>query len=224
MQARYASQCRRRVSGYNLNELLPENGFNIARALVGTEGTCVAVLEAKLHLIPQRRQRMLVVLGYQSVYEAGDHVPQIMQHKPVGLEGMDDNLVQYMKLKGLHPEDVQLLPDGAGWLLVEFGDDAKERADAAAVKLIEELKRCASPPSIKVFEDPWEEQNVWEVRESGHGATAHVPNMDEAHPGWEDAAVAPENVGKYLREFRELLKEFDYQCALYGHFGQGCIH
>ncbi len=191
---------------------------------MGTEGTCVAVLEAKLHLIPQRPERTLVVLGYPSVYEAGDHVPQLIQHQPVGLEGMDDNLVHYMKQKGLHPDDVQLLPEGAGWLLVEFGDDTKEQADDAANKLIEQLKQCDNPPRIKVFQDEWEEQKLWEVRESGLGATAHVPTMNEAYPGWEDAAVAPENIGKYLRQFRQLLHEFDYKCALYGHFGQGCIH
>ena len=217
-------QIPRRVSGFNLDSLLQENGFNVAQALVGTEGTCVAVLEATVKLIPSRSKRTLVVLGYPSVFEAGDHVPQIMEHKPVGLEGMDDKLVQYMKVKGLHPEDVKLLPDGSGWLLVEFGDTTKEAADAAAQRLIDEVKQFDDPPSIKLFEDDWEEQKLWEVRESGLGATAHVPTMPEAHPGWEDAAVAPKNVGKYLREFRELLDDFGYECALYGHFGQGCIH
>ena len=223
IRARYP-QIPRRVSGYNLNELLPENGFNVARALVGTEGTCVAVLEATLHLIESRPERTLVVLGYPSVYEAGDHVPQIMKHKPVGLEGIDDNLVEYMKIKGLHPADVEILPEGSGWLLVEFGDETKQKADEAAHGLIEELKQAEHPPHIKLFKDQWEAEKLWQVRESGLGATAHVPTMHEAHAGWEDAAVAPENVGKYLREFRKLLEEFDYKCALYGHFGQGCIH
>ncbi|MEZ6087822.1 MAG: FAD-binding and (Fe-S)-binding domain-containing protein [Pirellulaceae bacterium] len=214
----------RRVSGFNLDALLPEQTFNIAQALVGTEGTCVAVLEATVKLIPARSHRTLVVLGYPTVYEAGDHVTQIMRHKPVGLEGIDDRLVDYMKQKGLHPDDVDLLPDGSGWLLVEFGDESKEQANAAASGLIADLKRMDDPPSIKLFEDRWEEEKLWQVRESGLGATAHVPAMHEAHPGWEDASVAPENVGKYLREFRQLLDEFDYDCALYGHFGQGCIH
>ncbi len=217
-------QIPRRVSGYNLDALLSENGFHVAQALVGTEGTCVAVLEATVKLIPARAQRTLVVLGYPSVFEAGDHVPDIMRHQPVGLEGIDSRLVHYMKQKGLHPNDVQLLPDGSGWLLVEFGDATKEQASAAANRLVEELKQGDNPPHIKIFDDDWEAEKLWQVRESGLGATAHVPTMHEAHAGWEDAAVAPENVGKYLREFRELLNEFEYDCALYGHFGQGCIH
>lgn len=214
----------RRVSGYNLDALLDENGFDVAQALVGTEGTCVAVLEATVKLIDLRPKRTLVVLGYDSVYEAADHVPQIMQHRPVGLEGIDHKLVGYMKEKGLHPKDVELFPEGKGWLLVEFGEDTKEAAEEKLNKLIKELKETDNSPRIKTFDDPWEEQKIWEVRESGLGATAHVPTMAEANAGWEDAAVAPENVGKYLRQFRKLLDEFGYDCALYGHFGQGCIH
>ena len=104
----------RRVSGYNLHELLPEKGFQVARALVGTEGTCVTVLEATLHLIPNPKARSLLVLGYPDVYSAGDHAPEILEHKPIGLEGIDHKLISYMKKTGLHPEDIKLLPDGEG--------------------------------------------------------------------------------------------------------------
>ena len=79
-------------------------------------------------------------------------------------------------------------------------------------------------PSAKLFTDRWEEEKLWQVRESGLGATAQVPGMPRSHPGWEDAAVPPDRVGDYLRDFRDLLDEFGYQAALYGHFGQGCIH
>ncbi len=111
----------RRVSGYNLDELLPENGFNVARALVGSESTCVTVLEATLQLIDSPQGRALLVLGYPDIFSAGDHVPEILKHQPVGLEGLDDLLIDYMKRKGLHPQDIELLPEGGGWLLVEFG-------------------------------------------------------------------------------------------------------
>ncbi len=201
---------QRRVSGYNLDCLLPENGSNVAQALVGTEGTCVTILEAAVKLIKKPQARSLVVLGYPDVYEAADHVMQIRAHRPIGLEGIDDKLVNYMKRKGVHPDDIQLLPDGKGWLLVEFGGDTQDEADEHAKELMNELQRDAAPPSMKLFDKKWEEQKVWEVRESGLSATAHVPSMPEAYPGWEDSAVPPENVGKYLREFRSLLQEFDY--------------
>ncbi len=131
----------RRVSGYNLDDLLPEKNFNVARALVGTESTCVVVVEAIVRLVPWPKKRTLVVLGYPDVFHAGDHVPQVMKHKPIGLEGIDDLLISYMKKKGMHKEDRKLLPDGKGWLLVEFGGETKEESDNYAKKLIDDLKK-----------------------------------------------------------------------------------
>ena len=214
----------RRVSGYNLPQLLPENDFNVAKALVGTEGTCVIVLEATVKLTHRHPERALLVLGYPDVGAAGDAAPEVMKYKPVGLEGMDDELIGYMKKKGLHPDDVKLLPEGKGWLLVEFGGETQEEADNQAKKLMDELNGRDNPPSMKLFEDEWEEEKLWQVRESGLGATAHVPGLATTHPGWEDAGVPHDKVGPYLRDFRKLLDNFGYHAALYGHFGQGCIH
>lgn len=223
IRARFPS-IPRRVSGYGLDWLLPENGFHVARALVGSEGTCVLVLSATLRLIPRLPERTLVVLGYPDVFSAGDHVPQIREHRPVGIEGIDEQLVDHMQRKGLHPQDVALLPEGKGWLLVEFGAETKAEADAQAQRLREALQRGDDPPHVKVFDDDWEEQKLWQVRESGLGATARVPGMHPSHPGWEDAAVPPEAIGTYLRQFRALLQRYGYRAALYGHFGQGCVH
>ncbi len=131
IRARYP-KIPRRVSGYNLDDLLPENGFHVARALSGTEGTCVTVLEAQVHLVPSPQMRSLLVLGYPDVFSAGDHVPEILQSRPIGLEGLDDVLVKDMKTKGIHPHDVKLLPEGGGWLLVEFGGSSKDESDAKA--------------------------------------------------------------------------------------------
>ncbi len=214
----------RRVSGFNLDRLLPERGFDVAKALVGTEGTCVVVLHATLRLMEAMPKRALVVLGYPDAYAAADHVPMVREHRPVGLEGIDQKLIGYMRAKGLHPGDVDLLPEGGGFLLVEFGADEQEEADAQARRLADAVATRDDAPSVKVFDDAWEERKLWQVRESGLGATAQVPGMRLTHPGWEDAAVPPERVGDYLRDFRDLLDEFDYDASLYGHFGQGCIH
>ncbi len=139
LRDRYAAGVRetfpdipRRVSGYNLPALLPENGCNVARSLVGSEGSLVVILKATLALINEPKAKSLLVLGYPSVYEAGDHAPDVMKHKPIGLEGIDERLVDFMKKKGLRPDDVQLLPEGSGWLLCEFGESTKEASDAAA--------------------------------------------------------------------------------------------
>ncbi len=214
----------RRVSGYNLDWLLPERGRDLAKALVGSEGTCVVVLSATVRLQHFMPSRALVVLGYPSVFEAGDHCPQVMRHKPTGCEGIDDKLIGFMKKKGMHPRDMDLLPEGKGFLFVEFGADSMEEAEGRAVAFMDDLRGRDNAPDMRLFTGEREKHQLWELRESGLGATAHVQGMPSSHPGWEDASVDPERVGPYLREFRKLLDEFGYDCALYGHFGQGCIH
>ena len=217
-------QIPRRSSGFNLDELLPEKGFNVARALVGTEGTCVVMLDATLMLMPNPKARSLVVLGYPDVYTAGQNAPKSMKHQPIGLEGIDHELIGYMKKRGLNVDDLTLLPDGKGWLMVEFGGDSKSDSDNKAKALMDDLKKQDNPPNMSLFDDPTQEKKLWEIRESGLGATAFVPGMDDTWPGWEDSSIPPEKVGDYLRDLRSLFDKYDYQAALYGHFGQGCIH
>jgi FAD/FMN-containing dehydrogenase/Fe-S oxidoreductase len=214
----------RRVSGYNLDELLPENGFNVARALVGTEGTCVLILEATLQLIENPPCRSLLVLGYPDVYRAGDHVPEVRKYKPVGLEGVDHVLIDAMKTKHIHPRDLKILPDGKGWLIIEFGGKTREEADAPARKLMAQLKSRPDAPTMRFIDDPGHERVIWEIRDSGLGASARVPHEPDTWEGWEDSAVHPDDIGRYLREFRALLEKHGYLCTLYGHLGQGLIH
>jgi FAD/FMN-containing dehydrogenase/Fe-S oxidoreductase len=232
LRDRYAALIRerfpdipRRVSGYDLTQLLPERGFNLARALVGTEGTCVTILEATVTLVPSPPARALLVLGYPSVFEAGDHVPEIREHKPIGLEGLDDRLVDDMIRKRLHPGNVRLLPEGRGWLLVEFGGETKAEAHGRAQRLMDALRsKNGHAPSMKLYDDPAVEHVIWTVRESGLGATARVPGQPDTWEGWEDSAVPPARLGDYLRGLRKLFDRYGYGCALYGHFGQGCVH
>ncbi len=231
LRDRYADAIRkrfpdipRRVSGYNIEALLPEKGFNVARSLVGSEGTCVTILGAKVRLVESPPGRSLLVLGYDSVYEAGDHVPEIMKFEPIGLEGIDDRLVDDMKAVHLHPQDLKLLPDGRGWLLVEFGGKDRDESDAKAHRAMEALKKQANAPSMKLYDDPEVERIIWRVRRSGLGATAHVPGKPITWEGWEDSSVPPDKLGAYLRKLRALFDKYEYGCDLYGHFGQGCVH
>src|SRR5215217_2301321 len=214
----------RRVSCYNLDELLPEKGFNLARALVGSEGTLVTLLEAKVRLVHSPPHRSLLVLGYPSIYEAGDHVPEILEHGPIGLEGIDNELIRDMKLRGMHPKDIPMLPEGRGWLLAEFGGETAEEAHRKAQEAIDALNKSDSPPEMRLFESADEAQRMWGIREDGLGATAYVPIEDDHWPGWEDSAVHPDKVGDYLRDLRKLYNKYDYHASLYGHFGDGCIH
>src|SRR5690349_3517744 len=150
----------RRVSGYNLDELLPENGFHVARALVGSEGTCAVTLEAEVRLVESPPGRVLVVLGYPDVFSAGDHIPDILRFAPIGLEGIDEMLVDDMKKKKLHPERLKLLPDGRGWLLVEFGGNDRAEAEAKARGAMDALGKRSDAPSMKLYDDPADEHIV----------------------------------------------------------------
>jgi Fe-S oxidoreductase len=231
LRDRYADRIRRefpkiprRVSGINLPALLPENGFHVARALVGSECTCALVVEAKTTLVDNPRVRTLLALGFPDIFAAADHVVETASFHPRGLDALDDTFIDYMKKKGLHPPDMNMMPDGHAWLLVEFGGHDKDEAAARAGTCMEQLRARGHAPPMKLFDDPAEERLVWHLREEGLGATAKVPNMPENHEGWEDASVPPSRLGEYLRAFKRLIDRYGYVGPLYGHFGQGCVH
>ena len=228
---RYGEQVRRqfpniprRVSGYNLNHLLPENGFHVARALVGSEGTCVTTLEATCRLIESPPVRVLVVIGWPDVFICADHVPQIMEHHPIGLEGIDDIMVNSSRRKKVNLDGLALLPEGGGWLMVEFGGQNIQEAESHAQHLIDALGRCTPQPNLRLFTDPTQVKLIWTVRESSLGVTSHEPGEPIRWEGFEDSAVAPEKLGAYLRELRRLMEAFHYNGSFYGHFGHACIH
>src|SRR5712692_6074218 len=214
----------RRVSGYNLNHLLPENGFHVARALVGTEGTCATILEATCRLVESPPARVLLVIGWPDIYLCADHVPQVMEHGPIGLEGFDNVIVKASRRMGINSEGLALLPEGSGWLLVEFGANTTAEAEAQAHHLMAALDRSTAPPAMRLLTDPRQAGRIWEVRESSLGATSHVPGEPPRWEGFEDSAVAPEKLGAYLRDLRKLMNAYKYDGAFYGHFGHACVH
>ena len=213
----------RRVSGYNLDQLLPENGFNVARALVGSEGTCVNVLHATVRLVPSPQHRCTLLLGYPDVFSAADHVPVILDKtKPIGLEGFDDQLIKNMIAKSRLAAERRLLPDGRAWLYVEFGQDDPDDAMAEARQALEDLSQGPHIDS-RVIADRLDQVSVWKVRESAVG-DSRAPGYMDAEGNWEDAAVHPDKLGAYLRDFQKILDDHGYRCVYYGHFGQGCVH
>jgi FAD/FMN-containing dehydrogenase/Fe-S oxidoreductase len=232
LRNRYATLIRerypripRRVSGYNLDELLPgpDGRCNLARALVGSEGTCVTMLEAKVQLIPAKAARALVLLGYADMYRAGDDVPRVVEFAPIGLEGFDEIVAVNIRKKRLPQQEyLSLMPRGSGWLLVEFGADTGEEALAQATRFAHASQGTAL--EARIFTDPEQMRRIWLVRESALGANSFVPGQKHNWEGWEDSAVAPAKIGPYLRDLRRLYDRYGYTSALYGHFGQGCVH
>lgn len=228
---RYADDIRaaypeipRRVSGYNLDALLPERGFDLAKFLVGSESTLVTVLRAEIQLVRRPAAKAMAVLGFPDVYHAADAVSQILPHDPAALEGLDHRLVELEHSQRLAEQAIAQLPDGKAWLMVQFDGDDQQQADARAQKMIADLERATGATST-ILDDPDREAEVWAAREAGLGATAYPPDSPETHEGWEDAAVPPDRLGDYLRDFEALLDRFGYQSSsLYGHFGHGCVH
>ena len=230
-QERYADLIRRdfpdiprRVSGYNLPALLPENGFHVGRALVGSESTLVFVLEATTHLVRYFPHCVLVVVGYPDIFAAADAVPDIVGHHPIGLEGVDEMLIRSGEHSGLHRDDLRLLPPGRGWLYVEFGGDTIEEARAHAELLASELRETRGAGECRVFDRQDEQSRLWKIREAGGPAVPATGGDRAMWAGWDDSAVAPEKLGAYLRDLHRLYAKYHYTADLFGHFGQGCVH
>ncbi len=215
-------QLTRRVSGYNLDQLLAENGFDVARALVGTEGTCVTVLGATVNLVPVPAVRTLTVVGFPDAFLAADAAPEFRALQPLTIEGVDVGVIA--ALRAMRPNDQRytLLPEGNGWLFIECGGDSPDAARAAAERI---AARAAEFGGVsQVITDPVAMRTLWGVREAGAGISTRRADGKEAWPGWEDAAVPPEKLGAYLRDFHQLLDDHGRRGAYYGHFGDGCIH
>ncbi len=228
---RYGDQIRarfpdipRRVSGYNLPELLPENGFQVARALVGTESTCVIILRAKIKLVHSPLHRTLVVVGFSDVFSAGDHAAPFRELGPIGLECFHHKVIDNEKRKGNDMPGLQYLPSADTYVLLEFGADAKEEANEKARKAMAKIRASGDHfTAVKLIEDDHAQKLIWKVRENGVGAS-RIPGIEDAWPSWEDAAVPVPQVGNYLRELYKLLDKHGYQMTLFGHIGDGCLH
>lgn len=212
----------RQVSGYHLARLLPENGFDVARALVGSEGTCAIVVSAELALVPVRPTGALVCLGYRDVVAAATDVPDILPLEPAAVEGIDDTIVATMRHRRGR-DSVSGLPDGSAWLFVELDDPA------TAERLVARLRRSGRLVDSTVVTDDAARRALWRVREDGAGLSSRPVDSTgqaayESWPGWEDSAVPPENLPGYLRDLRALLDEHRLTGVMYGHFGAGCMH
>lgn len=217
----------RRVSGYNIDSLLPENGFDVAKALVGSESTCVLVLEAKVRLIDDPPARTLVVLGFEDIPSSGQLVPLILQYHPIGTEFFSQHVIDNLKKKGMaFSQNEALLPEGKAFVLVEFGGQSKADADTQARALEAALEGQPHAPKLRFYDDPADESAVWAIRKHS-AATARMPIGLGHHggwPSWEDAAVAPERLGEFLSKQLAILHDHGLDAVFYGHWGQGCVH
>ncbi len=213
----------RRVSGYNLDELMPERGFNLARAIVGSEGTLAAVLRATIRAVPRPNKLGLVVLGFDDVFIAADQTPWLLEHRPEALEGFDQNLPEFARIKAM--PGVRFLPAGRAFLLVELGGASQDEARERAQRVIAQARGLRECTGASYLADAREQAAVWQIRESGLGSSAFIPGRPRSWPGAEDSAVPPARLGAFLRGFDRILTSHSLRVATYyGHFGEGCVH
>ncbi|MBD0863479.1 FAD-binding oxidoreductase [Gordonia sp. zg691] len=226
----------RQVSGYHLAKLLPENGFDVARALVGSEGTCAIVVSAKVRLVPVATSQLLLCVGYHSPADAARDVPAILPFAPSAIEGIDRKIVATMAARRGR-DTVAGLPDGSAWLFIDVDSEsaaaqAESDVPATAKRLLDHLRAQGRMIDATVVEDPARRKALWRIREDGAGLSSRLADPDdesigndyESWPGWEDAAVAPERLADYLDDFTELLDRHGLTGVMYGHFGAGCMH
>jgi len=206
----------RQVSGYSLEHLLPERGFDVASFLAGSEGTLAVITSATVDLVEDASVRHLVVLGYPSIADAADAVPALLPFKPVACEGLGARIVDVYRAKqGAVPE----YPAGDGFLYVELaGEDARALA-AEADKVV----AASGALGFRHVTSIAEQMVLWRIREEGAGLASRVWDRP-ALSGWEDAAVPPDQLGAYLRDFERLLGQHDVHGVPFGHFGDGCVH
>ncbi|WP_229749639.1 FAD-binding and (Fe-S)-binding domain-containing protein [Flexivirga endophytica] len=211
----------RQVSGYSLEHLLPERGADVTRFLVGTEGTLGVVTEATVRLVPDPKHRRMIALGFTDIVAAGVASPAVLAHNPTACEGLDARLIDVLRTRR-GDAAVPDLPRGGAWLFVEVsGDDLAEvDARAAAVAADSALGAVDS----RVVTSASETAALWRIRADGAGLAGRSPAGEPAWPGWEDAAVPPDQLGDYLRDFDELVTSHGLTSAPFGHFGDGCMH
>jgi FAD/FMN-containing dehydrogenase/Fe-S oxidoreductase len=208
----------RQISGYSMEHLLPENGVDLARMMVGTEGTLAVIESATVRLARTPPATALAVLGYPDMAAAADAVPDLLPHHPLAMEGLDARLVQVIRERG-RAVTVPDLPRGEGWLFVETAGSDESEARASAQALAVDGQALASAVVTGA-----QAAALWRIREDGAGLAGRTAAGAPAWPGWEDAAVPPERLGAYLRGFFALLADHELDTLAYGHFGDGCVH
>ncbi|WP_139004275.1 FAD-binding and (Fe-S)-binding domain-containing protein [Arthrobacter crystallopoietes] len=214
---------QRQVSGYHLANLLPENGFNVARALVGSEGTCAIITGARMKLVHKPASALLVSLGYADVVEAARDIETILEFSPAAVEGIDEKIVDTMRFRRGN-DSVRGLPEGKAWLYVDLDGEDPDEVRIQAERLLARLKENGRLIAGRLVPDTAERTSLWRVREDGAGLSSRLSTGGESWPGWEDSAVAPEKLAGYLADFRGLLAKHGLEGVMYGHFGAGCMH
>ena len=220
---------QRRVSGYNLDDLITEFPLNISRLITGSEGSFGLASKIKVKLSPKPKCTVLSVLHFKDFFTAFDVLGLIHEHKPFSVEMMDDRLIGLGKtspsMKGqlgwlkLHDNFLPKVILG-----VEFDGDTPGEALDKQQKFNEAMARTKAAYDIASMNDKASQAQVWKVRKAGLGLLMSQRTDERAVAFLEDVAVSPKNLAPFIQEFDDYLKSHDKTAGFYGHAGVGCLH
>lgn len=215
----------RRVGGYNLDEIVRHRRHNLARLMVGSEGTLATVTEAKLSLEPTPRCTGLLISHFSDLLESLTAVRWIADHGPAAIELMDRIILDLTRDNlDLRPARSFLKGDPEAALITEFYGDTPEEVLAKLERLAQELEGRSAGYAHVQIPDAAGQQNVWSVRKAGVGILMGMKGDAKPAGFIEDTAVAPEALPDYIRDLRALLGEYDLDACYYAHASVGCLH
>ncbi|WP_306061650.1 FAD-binding and (Fe-S)-binding domain-containing protein [Natronococcus wangiae] len=218
---------KRNVSGYNLDVLIEEAGsgtVNLAKLLVGSEGTLGIVTEAEVSLESIPNTKSVAVLCYRSLLEAMDDVGAILEHDPVAVEVMDDVILDLARNTEEFADVVDILPDGTGsFLLVEFYADTDAESREMVDQLIDDRDGDRAFSALTAYDEA-RQKRLWKMRKASTPILLSRTG-DEKHIAFiEDIAVPPEHLSDYIADFQVIMEDYDTFGSFYAHAGPGCIH
>ncbi len=222
----------RRVGGYNLDEFVPTREFNpidiqfnLARMLVGSEGTLGVTVEAKLKLVELPRARGTLVVEFAGLLEALAATPLILEHAPAAVEVMDQYVLDSTRLNSEASRLRDFLKgDPAAILLIELYGDHTELLTVRLGALAEELRRRGFGYHHLVVTDPAAQARVWKLRTMALGLSMAEKGDAKAISFVEDTAVAPEHLRDYIDEFLQIIARHQTKAGVYAHASVGCLH
>ncbi len=215
----------RRVSGYNLDQLMKEKPFNLARLAVGSEGTLVAVVEAKMRLVPRPPKTALDVIHFRTLNEALEASPPILETGPYAVELTDKMILDLARANLEHSKRLGFIEgDPAAILIVEYAGESESEVKAK-VEALEALRaRSRIGYAATITHVPEEQQSIWKLRKAGLGLLLGMKGEKKPIAFVEDTAVDPAKLPEFTRGFQEILAKHEAEAGYYGHCSVGCLH
>ena len=215
---------QRRVSGYNLDEVL-RDPMNMAKVVVGSEGTLVTFTRAKVRMAPRPKAAALAVVHFHTVLESFEATVALLDSGASAIEQMDNTIVRQGRAHpGLSPRMAFVEGDPASMLLVEASGDTPEEAEAGIDRIVRTIQRRGLGYHTLKVTDPRRQSTIWAVRRDGLGLIMSVEGTAKPLPFVEDTAVPPERLPEYFQRFDELVRDEKTTAAYYGHASVGCMH